>query len=434
MDSRKLYGQVMPYVEKRFNVINFNDVAAQWKEIKSSVPIDKFLSTGPYILGENVEKFEKEFSAYCGARYAVGVSSGTDALKLALQVLISNFWQSHSKTVPYQVIIPANAHISSALAPAYFKLGTTVIDCDKDHNMDLNKLKKYLDICTPPTIIIVTHMYGKPVDIHRIKEITPNSLIIEDCSHAHGATINGQHVGTIGDLGVFSLYPTKILGAFGDAGIIVTNKFEPSQHLKALRNYGAYTKDDCQNIGWNNRLDEIQALILREKLRHLDRWNVCRRTIAELYSKYLQGVGDLILPQITEGRVFHIYQVRTTKRDQLKIFLEKKNIPTLIHYPTPIYKTEEFHHLNIDPSKMLRTETYSQEILSLPIHPFMMKQDVETITAAIMSFFNPWSCIECGGHEELMGHKEEHICRWCIRKAAGETTDIINPTGRIRQT
>ena len=377
----------MPYAERVFNVtIRFNDIAAQWKEIKSSVSIDKFLSTGPYILGENVEKFEKEFRAYCGVKYAVGVSSGTDALKLALQVLNSNIW--NAKDIPYQVIIPANAHISSALAPAYFKLKTTVIDCDEDHNIDIKKLEKYLDICTPPTIIIVTHMYGKPVDIRRIKEVAPDSLIIEDCSHAHGATINGQHVGTIGDLGVFSLYPTKNLGAVGDAGIIITNNFESSQHLKALRNYGAYSKDDCQQVGWNNRLDEIQALILREKLRHLDKWNACRRTIAELYNEFLQGIGDLSLPQITEGRVFHIYQIRTTRRDQLKDFLKTKNIPTLIHYPTPIYKTEEFHHLNIDPSKMPRTEAYSQELLSLPIHPYMIKQDVEIIINAIKNFFD----------------------------------------------
>lgn len=370
-------------------MIEFNNIAAQWEEIREAVKIDQFLSHGPYILDENVKEFEKEFSEYCGAKYAVGVSSGTDGLKLALQALNSNIWPIHNaRTIPYQVIIPANAHISSALAPSYFKLGTTVIDCDKDHNIDIKKLKIYLDICTPPTIIIVTHMYGKPVDVYRIKEIAPDSLIIEDCSHAHGATIKGQHVGTIGDLGVFSLYPTKNLGAIGDAGIIITNNFELSQHLKALRNYGAYSKDDCQQIGWNNRLDEIQALILREKLRHLNKWNACRRAIAELYNEYLQDVGDLSLPQITEGRVFHIYQIRTTRRDQLKDFLKKKDIPTLTHYPTPVYKTEEFHHLNIDPSKMPRTEAYSQELLSLPIHPYMIKQDVETVTDTIKIFFD----------------------------------------------
>ncbi len=413
--------------------MKFNDVAAQWNEIQANSSVEYLLSHGPYISGENVKTFEKEWAKFCGAKYAIGTSSGTDALKLAIQAIRWETW-SGPHLSPIEAIIPANSHISSALSPTYFSLKTTVIDCDENHNMDVGKLKEYLEKTDNPKIVIITHMYGCPADMLSIKKILPdNCYIIEDCSHAHGATIKGQHVGTFGDIGIFSLYPTKNLGACGDAGIIITDNSDYLFRIGAFRNYGAFDRDDCQSLGWNNRLDEIQALILRKKLPHLERWNYLKYTLAKMYNEFLEGVGDLILPQLIE-RVFHIYQIRTTRRNLLQKYLKKRNIPTLIHYPTPIYKTEMFHHLNIDPEEMPRTEAYSQEILSLPIHPYLKTKDVKEITEAIKDFFNP-SCLECGGHQELMENDNEgtHVCRWCIRKVTGETTDVINPTGRHRQ-
>jgi dTDP-4-amino-4,6-dideoxygalactose transaminase len=408
-------------------MILFNDIASQWNEIRFDM--DPFLSKGQFIGGRDLEVFEKEFANYCGARYAIGVSSGTDALKLAIQTLRTNIW-SRPHADQLETVIPANCHLSSALASAYFNFKTTILDCDENHNLDLTALKEYMKVCSNPkdTVIIPTHMYGLPVHIPSIKEIAPESLIIEDCSHAHGATIDGQHVGVLGDLGVFSLYPTKNLGAFGDAGIIITNDFEHDIRLRALRNYGSYGRDDCQNIGWNSRLDTLQALFLRKKLPLLRKWNSKRYGIAKLYNELLSDTGDLILPKLTEGRVFHIYQIRTTRRDFLQRFLITKNIPTLIHYPVPLHKTEQFHTSEDFP----RAETYAQEILSLPIHPYLKMEDIRTICDTIKDFFNP-CCLECGGHQELMEDHGRYLCRWCTRKIIGERTDIINPTGRYRQ-
>lgn len=369
-------------------MIKFNDISAQWKEIRFSTYLDEFLSRGSYILGGEVEVFEKEFAHYCGAQYAIGVGNGTDGLKLAIQAIRGDIWSGPHQS-PIEVIIPSNSHISSALAPSYFNLPTILVDCDEDHNIDIEELKNEFRICTDrPKIVIVTHMYGNPCDVPAIKKILPeNSFIIEDCSHAHGATINGQHVGTFGDLGIFSLYPTKNLGAFGDAGIIITNNVEYKFRLGALRNYGFYNRDDCQDIGWNNRLDSIQALFLRKKLPLLKKWNSKRYGIAKLYNELLKGVGDLALPRLADGRVYHIYQIRTNKRDQLRRYLKKNYVPTLVHYPVPIYKTEQFQGLCSDPRLMPRTEEYSQEMLSLPIHPYLKMEDVRLICYKIEDFF-----------------------------------------------
>lgn len=413
-------------------MIQFNDVASQWREIEGNTSVDHFLSKGPYILGRYVKKFEYDFSDFCGAKYATGVSSGTDALKLAIQAVRNHIWSRPHKS-PLDIVIPANAHISSALAPAYFSHLTSLIDCDENHNIDIDKLEKHAKQSDNHKIIIVTHMYGNPVDMKRLmKCLPPYCYVIEDCSHAHGATIDGQHVGTFGEIGIFSLYPTKNLGAYGDAGIAISNKSEYCMHLNAYRNYGSYGNDDCQGLGWNDRLDELQALILHNKLPHLKKWNSKRYGIAKLYNEYLKDVGDLILPPLTDGRVFHIYQIRTSLRDPLQSYLKKRDIPTLIHYPVPIYKTEMFHHLNGDPETMPRTETLSREILSLPIHPYLKMEEVKTICDNIKEFYSKF-CMECGGYRELMEDNERYICRWCIRRIAGEKTDLINPSGRYRQ-
>lgn len=410
-------------------MISFNDVTALWKEIESTAlpKLTEFLRNGPYILGEQVAEFEKEFASYCNAKYAVGVSNGTDALKMAIQAI-----QPDADT---KVLIPANSHISNALAPAYFNLPTILIDCDKNYGIDIDSIKQYAHFNDDEnTIVIVTHLYGHPVNVEKIRRIVPpNYRIIEDCSQAHGAQINGKSVGTIGDIGVFSLYPTKNLGAAGDAGIIITNNYDYFDILKALRNYGSYDRKNCMYLGWNNRLDDLQALILREKLPYLHLGNQSRKSIAKKYIEELDGVGDIILPP-PEG-VHHLFPIRSTRRDLLKQFLEKKGIPTLIHYPVPIQQTDTFNHLDYHCTlKQLgrcpHTIQYAEELLSLPIHPHLDK--LEYIINSIRDFYHPLSCVECGGHIELMEADEGYVCRWCIRKAAGEKGDLINPTGKYR--
>ncbi len=414
-------------------MIAFNNVTEIWKRIedKTLPKLTEFLRNGPYILGEQVEKFEQEFAEFCGIKYAVGVSNGTDALKLAIQAL-----QPDENT---KVLIAANSHISNALAPAYFDLPITLIDCDQNYGIDVDAIENYVDTALGADeniIVIATHLYGNPVDVERIKRILPqNSYLIEDCSQAHGLRIGKKHVGTIGDIGVFSLYPTKNLGAAGDAGIIITKDYSLFEMLKSLRNYGSFDKKNCVHLGWNNRLDDIQALILREKLSFLDLLTTNRRQIADMYTEQLKGVGDIILPP-TEG-VNHLFPIRTTRRGLLKSFLEKRKIPTLIHYQTPIQQTDVFNHLSSHRTtnqlgRCPRTVRYSEEILSLPMHPYLTNEEVNHITATIKHFYEPLSCIECGGHIELMEATEGYVCRWCIRKATDFKSDIINPTGKFR--
>jgi len=361
-------------------MILFNDVAAQWEEIESTAlpEIKEFLKTGPYIGGKEVERFEDDFKKYCGAQYAVGVSNGTDALKLAIQVL---------KDKKSLIFIQANAHISNALAPAHldFLPRLRLIDCDENYNIDIDLLEKSIPINTNVIpLIIVTHSYGLPVNIPQIKNTIPNSVIIEDCSHAHGAMINGKHVGTMGDIGIFSLYPTKNLGAMGDAGIIITNNEKYYHKLIGLRNYGSYDKTDYVEMGWNARLDPLQALILRHKLPLLNKWNKKRRTIAEQYYEGLKYFEEITLPSCSNNHVYHLYPIRTLRRDSLKVHLETNKIQTMIHYPIPINRTTFFNYL---PQNSPNTEQYASELLSLPMHPYLTYEDVIAVIESIGNFF-----------------------------------------------
>ena len=365
-------------------MILFNNVASQWKEIEhSALPeITKFLGTGPYIGGKEVEKFESDFKDYCSAKYAIGVSNGTDALRLALQTVLEK------NCVRNIIYISANAHISNALAPAHlgYLSKLRLIDCDENYNMDIDFLKERILIDSYiQNIIIITHLYGQPVDIDKIKKIAPKSIIIEDCSQAQGATIKGKHVGTIGDIGIFSLYPTKNLGAMGDAGIIITNNKYYNNRLIMLRNYGSSDKVDYVDKGWNARLDPLQALILRHKLPLLNKWNEKRRAIANQYHEGLKNIKNIILPLHTDNHVYHIFPIRIISRNKLKEYLYNNGIETMIHYPIPIEKTSAFSFLY--ENKNPNTIRYAQELLSLPIHPYLTSDEINKIIVIIKKFF-----------------------------------------------
>ena len=365
-------------------MILFNDVASQWKEIEETTlpKLTEFLRTGPYILGAQVEAFEKEFAAYCGSKYAVGVSNGTDGLKLAIQCLMN----LGAKKIR-RIIVPANGYIADALAPLYCQLPIEFVDCDQYYNIDTRALKEKLSHDTGSlTIVLAVHLYGQAANIPEIRKISPDVLIIEDCSQAHGTTINGQKVGTLGDIGVFSLYPTKNLGAFGDAGIIITNQGPCRDFLVSLRNYGSVDKIHYPHIGHNARLDDLQALILRDKLPLLDKWIKIKQDLAVLYDSLLCDINNLEIYKkapYNDGSTYHIYPIRIKKRDQLKNYLARKNIPTLIHYPMPLHKTEVLY----DTKSYKNSEQFCQEILSLPMHPYLTAKDINFITNSIKDFF-----------------------------------------------
>jgi dTDP-4-amino-4,6-dideoxygalactose transaminase len=365
-------------------VIRFNDVTAQWREIeeKALPRLKDFLRKGPYILGDQVKNFEQNFAAAMDVKYALGVSNGTDGLKLAVQAL-----EAPPGT---PVIMPANAYIADALAAACFHLPIILVDCDQYYQMDTHHLQKILkSLGNNKSILIVVHLYGQASDMTTIKNMAHNSYIIEDCSQAHGASIRGELVGGLGDIGVFSCYPTKNLGAIGDAGVITTNNERFYDKLVMLRNYGTLDKSDYIHMGWNHRLDDIQALFLDEKLPYMGTWNEKRTVIARLYDDVLGDIEEIVIPKeapYNDGSTYHLYPIRTKKRDALQEYLATHEIPTLVHYPLPIHKMTLFRHLDRE-DFCLNAVQYSQEVLSIPMHAFLHIKDAERVAQVIKEFF-----------------------------------------------
>jgi dTDP-4-amino-4,6-dideoxygalactose transaminase len=368
-------------------MIHFNDIASQWKEIESTTlpKLIEFLRTGPYILGSKLKEFEKNFAEYVSVKYAVGVSNGTDGLKIAFQAL--GFGEKpFCDWTDTPVFVPANSHISDALLAIYQGINPIFVDCDQYYNMDVEDLVCRGKMYAKRPVVIAVHMYGQAADIPGIRKALPRAIIIEDCSQAFGATIQGQPVGTFGDIAVFSLYPTKNLGAMGDAGIVVTNDSLYYDRLKALRDYGSFDRKDYVYLGGNHRLDDIQALILNEKLSRVKAWIHQKREYARIYNQLLQNIGDIALPTqapYADESTYHIYPIRTEHRDELRLYLEKEGIPTAIHYSMPLHKISL-----LTASKTVKiAEEFSKTILSLPMHQYLSENDIKFISDAIKDFF-----------------------------------------------
>jgi len=363
----------------------FNDLRPQWDAIKQSAmpELEDLLQNGPFISGKNVSEFEGMFASLCSTSYAIGVSNATDGLKLVIQSL------GYPTSAP--IMIPANGYISDALAASYIGHPIIPIDCDEYYNMDTGDLKKWIALY-PESIIIPVHFYGQPCDMLRIAEIaSEKATIIGDCSHAHGASIQGIPIGSFGIASVFSFYPTKNLGAMGDAGVIVTNNEKLYNNLKLLRDYGTTdTTDhiDYQYIGWNNRLDEMQALVLKHKLPYLGEWNKRRKEIASLYDRGFHNLTFIKTPQIApyaDGSVYYLYTIRVEKRNELREYLSKQEIQTLIRYPLPVHKMSIFRELENISCPL--AENYSSEILSLPMHPFLTQDEIDYTILGVRNFF-----------------------------------------------
>jgi dTDP-4-amino-4,6-dideoxygalactose transaminase len=360
--------------------IPFGDLKRQYISIKDEIDeaIRKVLNRGSFILGENVESFEREFSNFCGAKFGIGVGSGTEALHLSL---VSCGVQAGD-----EVITVANTAVPTVSAISFANATPVFVDIDPEsYNINPSKIEEKISKKTK--VILPVHLYGQPADMDSILEVAKRHKlkVIEDACHAHGAEYKGRTVGTLGNIGCFSFYPTKNLSAYGDGGMVVTNDEEIAIRLKMLRNYGEERRYHNPIKGFNSRLDEIQAAILRVKLKYLSKWNERRRKIAESYNNLLRTV---IKPKEMDyaKHVYHLYVIRSKKRDQLQIYLREKGIATLIHYPISIHLQGAYRELGLKDGSLPITETYADEILSLPVFSELNDEEIEYIADVINKF------------------------------------------------
>ncbi len=343
------------------------------REIRAA--IDRVLDRGRYILDEEVAAFETEFARYLGSRYAVGVSSGTSALTIALMAM--------GVGPGDEVITVANTAIPTVTAIVRAGAVPVLVDVGKEsRNIDVTNLE--CATSTRTRVIIPVHLYGNPCEIHAVVEYAARHglRVIEDCAQAHGARVGGRKVGTFGDAGCFSFYPTKNLGAYGDGGMVVTDSHELAERARKIRHHGQSRKDRHEIPGMCARLDEIQAAILRAKLPFLDSFNERRREIAETYNEHLTGV-DLPFESPGMDGVFHLYVVGTDRRDELRRRLAEMGIGNAIHYPTPVHLQKAFTFLDQRAGDFPVTENLSSEILSLPMFPELSDEEIARVIESV---------------------------------------------------
>jgi dTDP-4-amino-4,6-dideoxygalactose transaminase len=371
-------------------MVPFLDLTRQYKKIKEEIlsATQRVYEKGRFILGEEVSTFEKEFSHYCGVRYGVGVGSGTDALYLALKT--AGIGEGD------EVVTVANSFIATALAISFTGATPLFVDIDpKTYTMDPNRLELLLKRQKAKgsgrkiKAVLPVHLYGHPAEMDSILEIANHYdlIVIEDACQAHGAKYGRKRVGSFGVMGCFSFYPTKNLGGYGDGGMVVTDHKKYDQRLRLLRCYGEREKYQHILKGHNSRLDEIQAALLRIKLKYLDQWNEERRRKAKLYTQMLSPLG-VVCPTEKKGvrHVFHLYTIKTKKRDSLQTFLKKKGIETLIHYPIPIPLQKAYQELGYRREDLPSTNQWSRKILSLPFFPEIRGYEMEEVAEGIRSW------------------------------------------------
>ncbi|MBF0158661.1 MAG: DegT/DnrJ/EryC1/StrS family aminotransferase [Magnetococcales bacterium] len=338
--------------------------------------MERILDRGWLILGQEVEAFESEFADYCGVRHCIGVGNGLDALHLVLRA-----WNIGPGD---EVIVPAHTFIATWLAVTH--TGATPVPVEPQltsYNLDPDCIEEAITART--RAIVPVHLYGQPADMDVINTIAQRHglKVLEDAAQAHGALYRGKRVGGLGDAAGFSFYPVKNLGALGDGGAVTTNDDQLADALRLLRNYGSRHKYHNEVVGFNSRLDELQAALLRVKLRHLDRCNEHRRRIANLYREGLQGL-DLVIPAVPEWAdpVWHLFVIRHVKRDWLQQKLSEAGVGTLIHYPVPPYRQPAYAAMALKNGRFPVTEALHDTVLSLPIGPTMtMDQAYEVIEA-----------------------------------------------------
>ena len=362
--------------------VPFGDSRREVEEIRPEIEaaIRSVLDSGWFILGKNVKRFEKAFAEYCGVQHAVGVGSGTEALHLALVAC----GVGHGD----EVITVVNTAVPTASAISFAGARPVFVDVEPDTllmNPDL--LEKAI---TPKTKAVVpVHLFGQMADVGKIVEIAHahGIPVVEDACQAHGAEWHGKRPGQVGDLAAYSFYPSKNLGAYGDGGAVVTNNAELAERVWLLRNYGQKKRYYHSIVGFNSRLDEMQAAILAAKLPHLDAWNQRRRELAQRYLAGLRDAG-VVLPVEAPGRkhVYHLFVIRHPQRDALQAHLEARGVKTLIHYPVPVHLQEAYRFLGYSQGSFPVAEQAAGEILSLPMFPQLREEEVDYVVERIRDF------------------------------------------------
>lgn len=343
---------------------------------------ENFFDKAWYILGENVKRFEQEFAIFNQVDHSIGVSNGLDALHLSLKALGIGTGD--------EVIVPSNTYIATALAVSYVGATPVLAEPNPDtYNISPASIEKAITHKTKA--IMPVHLYGQACEMDAIMQIANkhNLFVVEDNAQSQGASYKGKLTGSFGHANGTSFYPGKNLGALGDAGAVTTNNNDLARRIKMLRNYGSEKKYYNEEIGFNMRLDECQAGFLSIKLKYLELWTRQRQEIAQRYNTALKGVGDLIVPHIAPDatHVYHIYLIRTQKRDALQAWLTENGIGTLIHYPVPLHLQEAYQHLGFKKGDFPIAEEIADTCLSLPLWPGMMESDADLISETIKRFF-----------------------------------------------
>jgi dTDP-4-amino-4,6-dideoxygalactose transaminase len=360
--------------------IPFLDLKSPYLELKEELDAayHRVMESGWYILGKEVEAFEDEFATYCETRHCIGVGNGLEALHLILRAMDIGPGD--------EVIVPANTYIATWLAVTH--AGATPVPVEpveSTYNIDPAKIEQAI---TPKTkAVLVVHLYGQPSDMDSINALANKHglKVIEDCAQAHGARCRGRRVGGLGDAAGFSFYPGKNLGALGDGGAVTTNDPALAERIRSLRNYGSHVKYHNAVVGYNSRLDELQAALLRVKLAKLDEWNERRRQVASKYILGLSGEQGLSLPHVPEWAesVWHLFVVRHVQRDALQKALGDAGVGTMIHYPIPPHLQPAYAGLNLNDGDFPLAAQMAKEVLSLPMGPHLAGSGYSRIIATM---------------------------------------------------
>jgi len=361
--------------------VPFLDLTAQYRALQSEIrgALDRVLERGRFILGPEVEAFEAEFAAYLGVPYAVGVASGTDGLTLALQALGIG---------PGDEVITVS-HTAVATVTGIERAGARPVLVDIDPaTWTIDPEAVRVAITDRTRAVVVVHLYGNPADLDTIQAICQSHglYLVEDACQAHGARYRHRRVGTIGHVGVFSFYPTKNLGGYGDGGMVVTADPTVAERLRRLREYGWRQRFVSEEVGTNSRLDEIQAACLRVKLPHLDEWNERRRSLASLYREALRDTPVRFQGVLPEAEpVYHLFVIQAPDRDGLQAFLTEHGIGTMVHYPQAVHQQPAYRRLG--GSALPVTERIVREVLSLPLYPELSETAVEYVADRVRAFY-----------------------------------------------
>jgi dTDP-4-amino-4,6-dideoxygalactose transaminase len=359
-------------------VIRFRELSREVEEVRPQLErsLQEVLDDGRFILGERVESFERSFAAYCGATAAVGVASGTEAIAIALRAV--GVRPGDEVVTAANTCVPTVAGIEGA--------GATPVLADVEPRTATLDPASLEETVTPWTrAVVVVHLYGQCADMDAIDAVARRHglRVVEDAAHAHGAGYGGRRAGTLGHAAAFSFYPTKNLGALGDAGAVVTNDEEVAARARRLRSYGENGRGEASEPGWNSRLDAVQAVVLATKLPHLERWNERRRELARAYAGALEETSVEVPAELPGRRHFyHLYAVRSPERDALRERLRQRGIETALHYPRPVHRHAAYAHLR-RAGDLAVSERLAGEVVSLPLYPQLSDDELDAVVRAV---------------------------------------------------